>query len=140
MISCSNFDTSKLAEREGFEPPVGFHLHALSKRAHSTTLPPLRVCRSNSLRSPPTGEGWTKCADRSGVNMGIWAESGSTVPRVDVLLRMRSVSNGAFASAGQGMIKQEAVKPGEKVSMHGFLASESRSAHFSGFHGFLLKL
>src|SRR5688500_17114709 len=33
----------KLAEREGFEPSVGFHLHALSKRAHSTTLPPLRV-------------------------------------------------------------------------------------------------
>ena len=37
----------KMAEREGFEPPVGFHLHALSKRAHSTTLP--------SLRSTPQG-------------------------------------------------------------------------------------
>ncbi len=31
-----------MAEREGFEPPVGLRLHVLSKHAHSTTLPPLR--------------------------------------------------------------------------------------------------
>jgi hypothetical protein len=32
-----------MAERGGFEPPVGLTLHPLSKRARSTTLPPLQV-------------------------------------------------------------------------------------------------
>ena len=31
-----------MADREGFEPSVGFHLHTLSKRARSTTPPPVR--------------------------------------------------------------------------------------------------
>jgi hypothetical protein len=31
-----------VADREGFEPSVGFHLHTLSKRARSTTPPPVR--------------------------------------------------------------------------------------------------
>ena len=47
-----------MAEREGFEPPVGLRLHVLSKHAHSTTLPPLRCapgwCVSTTY---PTGEG-----------------------------------------------------------------------------------
>jgi integrase len=33
----------KMAEREGFEPPVAFRLRLLSKQVHSTTLPPLRT-------------------------------------------------------------------------------------------------
>lgn len=32
----------RVADREGFEPSVGFHLHTLSKRARSTTPPPVR--------------------------------------------------------------------------------------------------
>ena len=32
-----------VADREGFEPSVGFHLHTLSKRARSTTPPPVRL-------------------------------------------------------------------------------------------------
>ena len=31
-----------LAEREGFEPPIGLHLCRISSAVHSTTLPPLR--------------------------------------------------------------------------------------------------
>src|SRR5690606_39183425 len=34
-----------VADREGFEPSVGFHLHTLSKRARSTTPPPVRFPR-----------------------------------------------------------------------------------------------
>ena len=34
--------THKLAEREGFEPPVGFPLRRFSRPERSTTLPPLR--------------------------------------------------------------------------------------------------
>ena len=37
------FRAGRMAEREGFEPSVPLRKHALSKRAHSTTLPPLRV-------------------------------------------------------------------------------------------------
>jgi hypothetical protein len=31
-----------VAEREGFEPPIGLHLCRISSAVHSTTLPPLR--------------------------------------------------------------------------------------------------
>ncbi len=31
----------KVADREGFEPSVRFHVHTLSKRARSTTPPPV---------------------------------------------------------------------------------------------------
>ena len=31
-----------MAEREGFEPPVRFHVRRFSRPVHSTTLPPLR--------------------------------------------------------------------------------------------------
>jgi hypothetical protein len=34
-----------LAEREGFEPPIGLHLCRISSAVHSTTLPPLRGSR-----------------------------------------------------------------------------------------------
>ena len=45
-----------VADREGFEPSVGFHLHTLSKRARSTTPPPVRFHdRPESLRSA----GWS---------------------------------------------------------------------------------
>lgn len=31
-----------MAEREGFEPPMGLHPCRISSAVHSTTLPPLR--------------------------------------------------------------------------------------------------
>src|SRR5256885_17246368 len=34
-----------LAEREGFEPPIGLHLCRISSAVHSTTLPPLQAPR-----------------------------------------------------------------------------------------------
>src|SRR5579863_7571029 len=40
-----------LAEREGFEPPIGLHLCRISSAVHSTTLPPLQV--SMTERSAP---------------------------------------------------------------------------------------
>src|SRR5476651_2468009 len=40
----------ELAEREGFEPSVGFPLHTLSKRAPSTTRTSLRASGINSLQ------------------------------------------------------------------------------------------
>src|SRR5437773_12083099 len=36
---------SSLAEREGFEPPIGLHLCRISSAVHSTTLPPLQAPR-----------------------------------------------------------------------------------------------
>ena len=33
----------ELAEREGFEPPIGLHLCRISSAVHSTTLPPLQA-------------------------------------------------------------------------------------------------
>jgi hypothetical protein len=33
----------KVAEREGFEPPIGLHLCRISSAVHSTTLPPLQA-------------------------------------------------------------------------------------------------
>jgi hypothetical protein len=42
-----------VAEREGFEPPIGLHLCRISSAVHSTTLPPLQAqIRANQpLRS-----------------------------------------------------------------------------------------
>jgi len=34
-----------VAEREGFEPPIGLHLCRISSAVHSTTLPPLQAPR-----------------------------------------------------------------------------------------------
>ena len=42
-----------MAEREGFEPPEPLRAHALSKRAHSTTLPPLRCPGESAKQSAP---------------------------------------------------------------------------------------
>lgn len=42
-----------VADREGFEPSVGFHLHTLSKRARSTTPPPVR------FHDPREAAGWS---------------------------------------------------------------------------------
>ena len=39
-----------VAEREGFEPPIGLHLCRISSAVHSTTLPPLRVPRRIVIR------------------------------------------------------------------------------------------
>ncbi|CCV10877.1 hypothetical protein MESS4_260005 [Mesorhizobium sp. STM 4661] len=36
------FSKARVAEREGFEPPMGLHPCRISSAVHSTTLPPLR--------------------------------------------------------------------------------------------------
>ena len=43
----------QVADREGFEPSVGFHLHTLSKRARSTTPPPVRS--TSGVNAPEVG-------------------------------------------------------------------------------------
>ncbi len=42
-----------VADREGFEPSVRFHVHTLSKRARSTTPPPVRF--HDVAVQPPDG-------------------------------------------------------------------------------------
>ena len=39
-----------VAEREGFEPPIGLHLCRISSAVHSTTLPPLQAPLTGGLR------------------------------------------------------------------------------------------
>jgi hypothetical protein len=39
--AASGWEDPKMAEREGFEPPVPFRVHMISNHAHSTTLSPL---------------------------------------------------------------------------------------------------
>src|SRR5581483_9548422 len=41
IFSCNINDF--VAEREGFEPPIGLHLCRISSAVHSTTLPPLQA-------------------------------------------------------------------------------------------------
>jgi hypothetical protein len=40
-----------VAEREGFEPPIGLHLCRISSAVHSTTLPPLLGAKSGAIPS-----------------------------------------------------------------------------------------
>jgi hypothetical protein len=40
-----------MAEREGFEPPMGLHPCRISSAVHSTTLPPLRKWVDAAARS-----------------------------------------------------------------------------------------
>ena len=44
-----------LAEREGFEPPIGLHLCRISSAVHSTTLPPL--LKAPNRGTDPRGRG-----------------------------------------------------------------------------------
>src|ERR1700738_825206 len=57
-LSRSHF---KVAEREGFEPPIGLHLCRISSAVHSTTLPPLQEAKTGRF-SPTVGassrRGW----------------------------------------------------------------------------------
>ncbi len=64
---------SKMAEREGFEPPVPLRVHRFSKPAHSAALAPLRsiswflegsASRSPASRRPPSRE--DQMAEREG--------------------------------------------------------------------------
>jgi hypothetical protein len=43
-----------VAEREGFEPPIGLHLCRISSAVHSTTLPPLQGAKTGG-RPPESG-------------------------------------------------------------------------------------
>lgn len=51
-----------LAEREGFEPPIGLHLCRISSAVHSTTLPPLLKAPRLGAAAPVVGgvnrRGW----------------------------------------------------------------------------------
>src|SRR6266566_2754579 len=40
----------RVAEREGFEPPIGLHLCRISSAVHSTTLPPLQAPKRTASR------------------------------------------------------------------------------------------
>src|SRR4029453_19173960 len=44
-----------LAEREGFEPPIGLHLCRISSAVHSTTLPPLQAPIRGDSSGPRSG-------------------------------------------------------------------------------------
>jgi hypothetical protein len=44
-----------VAEREGFEPPIGLHLCRISSAVHSTTLPPLQGAPSREPKPPWSG-------------------------------------------------------------------------------------
>jgi hypothetical protein len=67
---CGRFEQSdtgescgvELAEREGFEPPIGLHLCRISSAVHSTTLPPL-------LKAPNQGAAlsWSERCSRRGL-------------------------------------------------------------------------
>jgi hypothetical protein len=52
-----------MAEREGFEPPIGLHLCRISSAVHSTTLPPLQGPPNPGPKPPWSGrvlgeDGW----------------------------------------------------------------------------------
>src|SRR5579864_8903134 len=68
-----------LAEREGFEPPIGLHLCRISSAVHSTTLPPLR-CHEGADDKPLRSGGVLGedgCSDkRRGAKIRIEANSG----------------------------------------------------------------
>jgi hypothetical protein len=56
---CPGWTVRQLAEREGFEPPIGLHLCRISSAVHSTTLPPLQAIENNEVfleRSIPKRE------------------------------------------------------------------------------------
>ena len=44
-----------MAEREGFEPPIGLHLCRISSAVHSTTLPPLQAPLTGGFIAPRVG-------------------------------------------------------------------------------------
>src|SRR5437764_978349 len=54
----------KRAEREGFEPSVGFHQHRFSRPAQSATLSPLRGVDQRIIESAPLPEKMTLRAAR----------------------------------------------------------------------------
>ena len=65
-----------MAEREGFEPPIGLHLCRISSAVHSTTLPPLLKAPKRGVRPPVVGacsrRGWRARQAHDGQNR--WAQ------------------------------------------------------------------
>ena len=51
LRSGHGLDRRRMAEREGFEPPIGLHLCRISSAVRSTTLPPLQAPRRTVLAS-----------------------------------------------------------------------------------------
>src|SRR5258708_33638611 len=50
-----------LAEREGFEPPIGLHLCRISSAVHSTTLPPLQAIEVIRINQGTVAPEISKC-------------------------------------------------------------------------------
>jgi hypothetical protein len=74
-----------MAEREGFEPPIGLHLCRISSAVHSTTLPPL-LRAPNRGRAPVVGacsrRGWRARQGRRGENQAGFPVRGRDVAAV----------------------------------------------------------
>jgi uncharacterized membrane protein len=75
-----------LAERGGFEPPIGLHLCRISSAVHSTALPPLQrgLRFSSPSTHPPALQGW-----QNRVGKSLWEENRRGARRV-VLRRVSS--------------------------------------------------
>src|SRR5258706_8892144 len=78
---CGRFEQSdtgenccvEMAEREGFEPPIGLHLCRISSAVHSTTLPPLQAPiegDSPLAVGPCSRRGWRARQGAGGIKCG----------------------------------------------------------------------
>src|SRR5712675_3431978 len=71
-----------LAEREGFEPPIGLHLCRISSAVHSTTLPPLLGVPTLNGRPPAVGASSRRGRrGRQGAGRAKFASTGQTRAR-----------------------------------------------------------
>ena len=91
-----------MAEREGFEPPIGLHLCRISSAVHSTTLPPL-------LKAPNQAE-----ARWSG---GVLGEDGGPDKRATDKIRWRRGSHRARGPKGSWDRHTQAQIGGPKPQM-----------------------
>lgn len=79
-----------MAEREGFEPPVGLPPRRISSAVHSSTLPPLREMRGRALR-------------RQSTRPGLWhSRMGLATPSINLRQRQRQRQRQRHRNAPQG--------------------------------------
>src|ERR1700712_1872799 len=89
-----------MAEREGFEPPIGLHLCRISSAVHSTTLPPLR----GVLRSCHAGRGRSRRGRRGGQGVGGARPRAGSLARTSVLAFLLPV--GLVAAVGEAGVAE----------------------------------